>query len=147
MATSSEKESFEELIESMKLGEAERIYALSNSVGKILDDSDARKVLRHFMGSENKSVQCVDIYEKCAEFLEKHPKYESCEFEILARLGLPPHLKQRLFYRLNKGDPTSISLCLKNIQAECLSEVAESFSDFKDSITKVRMNLKLKTLG
>ncbi|XP_039494103.1 uncharacterized protein LOC120453454 [Drosophila santomea] len=147
MATSSEKQSFGDLIESMELVEAERIYALSNSVGKILDDSEARKILRHFMGSEKRSVQCVDIYEKCAEFLEKHPNYESCECEILARLGLPSHLKQRLFYRINRGDAISISLCLKNIQAECLSEVAECFRDFKDSITTVRMNLKLKTLG
>ncbi|EDV48110.1 uncharacterized protein LOC6553011 [Drosophila erecta] len=147
MTTSSEKENFGQLIKRMKLGEAERIYALSNSVGKILDDAGARMILRHFMESENKSVQCVDIYETCAEFLENHPRYESCEFEILSRLGLPSHLRQRLFYRLNKGDPISISLCLKNIQAECLSEVAVSFSDFKDSITKTRMNLKLKTLG
>lgn len=134
-------------MENMKLCEAERIYALSNSVGRILDDAEARKILRHFMKSENKSMQCVDIYEKCAEFLVEHPKYESCHFEVLVRLGLPSHLKQRLFYRLNNADPISICLCLKHIQEECLSEVAESFSAFKESITETRMNLKLKQLG
>ncbi|EDW55189.1 uncharacterized protein LOC6614207 [Drosophila sechellia] len=147
MAPSSEKQSYAELMENMKLCEAERIYALSNSVGRILDDAEARKVLRHFIFSEKKSMQCVDVYEKCAEFLGEHPKYESCDLKVLARLGLPSHLEQRLCYRLNNGNPISIFFCLKNIQAECLSEVAESFSDFKESITKTRINLKHKQLG
>jgi len=129
----------------MAVEEMERILALSSSVEKTLQDSEACKLLRSFMESANKSLQCLDIYEKCAEFLaEKHPLYDSFELDILARLGLAPHLKQNLAYRLENGDPISISLCLKNIMRSCRDEIEEFFTNFKDSITKKLTNLKLE---
>ncbi|KAH8344064.1 hypothetical protein KR084_003867, partial [Drosophila pseudotakahashii] len=139
-------ENFEELeeLESMALAEVERIFSLSKSVEMTMQDSEACKLLRRFMESEKKSMQCLDIYEKCAEYLaEKHPNYDSLELDILARLGLAPHLKQQLVYRLNNGDPISISLCLKNIMRACQYEVEEFFTDFKNSITKKLKTLKL----
>ncbi|XP_017013131.2 uncharacterized protein [Drosophila takahashii] len=145
MASHSKKEHFEELVESMTLAEVERIIALSKSVEKTMQDSEACKLLRSFMKSEKKSLQCLDIYEKCSEFLaEKHPNYDSYELDILARLGLAPHLKQHLAYRLNNADPISISLCLKNIMLSCRNEVEEYFTDYKNSITTKLTNLKLE---
>ncbi|XP_037729453.1 uncharacterized protein LOC119560166 [Drosophila subpulchrella] len=144
MASSPKKEHFEELVESMAVEEVERILALSRSVENTLQDSEACKLLRCFMESANKSLQCLDIHEKCAEFLaEKHPTYDSFVLDILARLGLAPHLKQSLAYRLENSDSISISLCLKNIMRSCRDEIEEFFTDYEDSITKKLTNLKL----
>ncbi|XP_017083414.2 uncharacterized protein LOC108116185 [Drosophila eugracilis] len=150
MACNSKKATFEELIETMSLAEVEKILELANNVEKTLHDKEASKLLRRYMESKVStkkiSLQCLDIHEKCAEFLaEKHPLYDSFELDILARLGLAPHLKQNLAYRLNNGDPLCISLCLKNIQVACRGEIEDFFSDYKDSIIKKLTSLKLES--
>ncbi|XP_050745405.1 uncharacterized protein LOC127011618 [Drosophila biarmipes] len=145
MDSSSKKEHFEELVENIGIEEVERILEISRTIEKTLQDSEASKLLRCFMECTKKSLQPLDIHEKCAQFLaEKHPLYDSSDLDILARLGLAPHHKHRLAYRLEDGDSISISLCLKNIMASCREEIEELFTDFKDSIAKKLTNLKLK---
>ncbi|XP_044313036.1 uncharacterized protein LOC123037241 [Drosophila rhopaloa] len=138
MASSSNQNDFEKIMECITVAEVERIHTLSNSLEKTMLDPVALKLFRGFLESKCLTcIQCLDIHEKCAQFLaEKHPLYDSSELNILSNLGLLSHLKQRLAYRLDDGDPTSISLCLKNIKLQCRNEIEDYFFDFKASVSK-----------
>ncbi|XP_017009055.2 uncharacterized protein [Drosophila takahashii] len=148
MACSSYKDKTVQLIKcfcgcsDMTIAEVRRIYSLSNSVHETLLDKEATRLLRKFMetrrsGDKDEAEQYLDIYEKCAEFLEENQRtFAQDEVDELVDLGLPYDLEQDLSRRMLSADRTDINRGLYRIQGKCRNEIEASsdFRDFRDAI-------------
>ncbi|XP_030564058.1 uncharacterized protein LOC115764904 isoform X2 [Drosophila novamexicana] len=121
----------------MTVAEVQRIYTLTNSVHQTLLDSAAAMLLRRYLelqraGDKNETEQYLDIYEKCAEFLQEEQRtFTQDEIDELCDLGLAYDLEQDLTRRTRNGQASEIKLGLYRIQGKCRNEI-EASSDFQD---------------
>ncbi|XP_062122515.1 uncharacterized protein LOC133836190 [Drosophila sulfurigaster albostrigata] len=121
----------------MTVEEVQRIYTLTNDVHQTLLDTDATRLLHRYLeqqraGDKKEVEQFLDIYEKCAEYLQETQRtFAQDEIEELIDLGLPYDLEQDLTRRTLNGQRSEINLGLYRIQGKCRNEI-EASSDFKD---------------
>ncbi|KAH8359689.1 hypothetical protein KR093_008323, partial [Drosophila rubida] len=126
----------------MTVEEVQRIYTLTNDVHQTLLDTDATRLLHRYLeqkraGDKKEVEQYLDIYEKCAEYLQETQRtFTQDEIDELVDLGLPYDLEQDLTRRTLNGQRSEINLGLYRIQGKCRNEIQASsdFQDFRNAI-------------
>ncbi|EDW16817.1 uncharacterized protein LOC6575344 [Drosophila mojavensis] len=143
MASSSNKSKTVQLIRcfcgcsEMSVEEVRRIYTLTNSMHHTLLDPQAAKLFRRYLetqrvGDKGEAEQYLDVYEKCAEFLQEEQRTFTLDhIEELRDLGLADHHESDLMRRTRGGQDSDIKSGLNRIQGDCLKEI-EASSDFKE---------------